>query len=240
MNKILAPCFLLLFVINSYSQSSAPERDTQFWHETTVSFSPCKTKNCDIKFLDSFSGFVSGTLRVGRNITHPVDERIGGGIDMKFSKYFTFSPSYLYRAGQPFEGRKEYEHRVRFDATLENKWDSFSLKNRNRLEYRIRHSRNDSVRYRNKTTLKFPIRKDDKELFSPFVADEPFYDFREKEWTRNEFSAGIGKDFKGKFFGASKDKKITLEFFYMLQNNRGNSFKYVNIFGAYLKIDLKK
>ncbi|MEO6587895.1 MAG: hypothetical protein ABIP06_01090, partial [Pyrinomonadaceae bacterium] len=97
-----------------------------------------------------------------------------------------------------------------------------------------------SVRYRNKTTLKISIKSDGKEVFSPFVADEPFYDFREKAWTRNEFSAGISKDFVGKFFGAAKDRKITTEFFYMLQNNRGTSFKYVNIFGAYLKIDLRK
>lgn len=239
MNKIILSFFLLLFSTNIFSQ--APERDTQFWHETSVSFSPCKTKNCDIKFLENLSGFVNGTFRVGRNVSHPIDERIGGGIEMKFNKYFTFSPSYLYRAGQPFRGRKEYEHRVRFDATVENKWEKFSLKNRNRIEYRIRHSRDDSVRYRNKTTLKIPItNKEGDEIVSPFVADEPFYDFREKKWTRNEFSAGISKDFKGKFFGAEKDKKITLEFFYMLQNNRGNSFKYVNIFGANLKIDLKK
>ncbi len=241
MNKNYFLLFLLLFSINSFSQSSAPERDTQLWHETSVSFSPCKTKNCRLKFLESFSGFVSGTFRVGRNLTHPIDERVGGGIDMKFNKYFSFSPNYLYRAGQPFKGRKEYEHRVRFDATLENKWEKFSLKNRNRVEYRIRHSRNDSVRYRNKTTFKYTIKnKDGNEIISPFVADEPFYDFREKAWTRNEFSAGFSKDFKGKFFGSSTDKKITTESFYLLQNNRGTSFKYVHVIGASLKIDLKK
>lgn len=240
MNKNIFLLLLFLFSINSYSQTSAPERDTQFWHDTTVSFSPCKTANCDVKFLKSFSGFVSGTFRLGRNVSRPIDERIGGGIEMKFNNHLTFSPSYLYRAGQPFAGRKEYEHRVRFDVTAENKWDKFSLKNRNRIEYRIRNSRSDSVRYRNKTTFKVPITKNDKELFSPFIADEPFYDFQAKSWTRNEFSAGISKDFKGKFFGASKDRKITTEFFYMLQNNRGNSFKYVNIFGASLKIDLRK
>jgi hypothetical protein len=244
MNKKIL--LLLLFFVASFSNENfsqtapAPERDAQFWHETSVSFSPCEKKNCGLDFLESFAGFVSGTFRAGRNFSHPVDERIGGGFDLKFNKYVSFSPSYLYRAGQPSEGRKEYEHRVRFDLTLENKWQQFSLKNRNRVEYRIRHSRSDSVRYRNKTTLKIPVRKDDKEIFAPFVATEPFYDFSARAWTRNEFSAGIGKDFSGKFFGASRDKKIGLEFFYMLQNNRGTSFKYVNIAGVNLKIDLRK
>ena len=130
MNKRFFLLFLLVLSANVFSQTSAPERDVQFWHETTVTFSPCKTKNCDIKFLESFSGFVAGTFRAGRNVTHPVDERIGGGVEMKFNKYFTFSPWYLYRAGQPFEGRKEYEHRIRLDATVENNnkksWKSFS------------------------------------------------------------------------------------------------------------------
>ena len=121
---------------------------------------------------------------------------------MKFNNHLTFSPSYLYRAGQPFAGRKEYEHRVRFDVTAENKWDKFSLKNRNRIEYRIRNSRSDSVRYRNKIDLQNShSQKTIKNFFHRFVADEPFYDFQAKYWTRNEFSAGISKDFKGKFFG---------------------------------------
>lgn len=240
MNKKLFPLFLFLFSINIFSQTSPPEKDAQIWHETTVSFSPCKTKNCDIKFLEGFSGFVVGTFRLGKNVTRPVDERIGGGVEMKFNKYFTFSQWYLYRAGQPAGSRKEFEHRIRFDATVGNDWKRVSLKNRNRVEYRIRHSRDDSVRYRNKTTLKFPIKnKDGDEIISPFVADEPFYDFSAKEWSRNEFSAGISKDFKGKFFGAEKDKKITTEFFYLLQSNRGTSFKSINVFGAYLKIDLR-
>lgn len=242
MNKKIFLFFIFLFSINSFSQS-APERDAQIWHDTTIQFSPCKTKNCDIKFLEGFSGFIAGTLRFGDNVSRPVDERIGGGIEMKFNKYFTFAPWYLCRAAQPVGGRKEYEHRIRFDATVENdgKKTWFSLKNRNRFEYRIRHSRADSVRYRNKTTFKVPIKDSEgKEIISPFVADEPYYDFHEKAWTRNEFSVGISKEFKGKFFGASKEKKITTEFFYLLQNNRGNSLKYINVFGAYLKIDLRK
>lgn len=252
MNKKLLSLLLFLMSVNIYSQASAPEHDTQIWHETNVSFSPCKTANCDIKFLKKFSGFVTGTFRVGRNVSHPVDERIGGGVEMKFNKYFTFSPWYLYRAGQPFEGRREYEHRIRLDASIENDskntWKELSVKNRNRFEFRIRHNQEDSVRYRNKTTVKIPVKKiKDKQntektkvTFSPFIADEPFYDFSANEWTRNEFSAGLSIDFNGKFFGASNDKKITTEFFYLLQNNKGTSFKSINVFGAYLKIDLTK
>lgn len=250
MNKKLLSLFLFLMSVTAFSQ--APEHDTQVWHETTVTFSPCKEVNCNIGFLKKFSGFVAGTFRAGRNVSHPVDERIGAGVEMKFKKYLTFSPWYLYRAGQPYAGRKEYEHRIRLDATIENdsktSWKEFSIKNRNRFEFRLRHNQENSVRYRNKTTVKIPVKKiKDKEdenktkvTFSPFIADEPFYDFSANSWTRNEFSAGLIIDFSGKYFGAKNDKKISTEFFYLLQNNRGTSFKSINVFGAYLKIDLSK
>ena len=182
MKKIIflfALAFLMSLGINA---QQAPEKDTQFWNETTVSI---PVKGTD----DKLSVFINGNIRVGQNLKHFVDERIGGGFDYKFNKNVSYSSSYLYRAGQPFKSRKEYEHRLRFDLTFENKWKNFSIKDRNRIEYRIRNSRSDSVRYRNKFQFKVPVKKDGKELFSPFVADEPYYDFSVKKFTRNEFSS---------------------------------------------------
>ncbi|CAN5200580.1 hypothetical protein BH20ACI1_BH20ACI1_21590 [soil metagenome] len=219
MNKTISSIAFIILIAISVKAQSAPERDTQFWNETTVSI-PIKNTG------DKLSVFVSGTLRFGQNIRHFVDERIGAGFEYKFNKNISYSSSYLYRAGQPFKNRKEYEHRVRFDLSLENKWKNFSLKDRNRIDYRIRHSRSDSVRYRNRIQLKIPIKKNEKEIFTPFVTDEPFYEFSVKKFTRNEFAAGISKKFS---------KNFSADFYYMLQNNRGNSFKYVNIVGVNLK-----
>lgn len=170
-----------------------------------------------------------GTLRFGRNLTHFVDERIGFGIELRANKYLTFTPSYIYRADQPFAGRKEYETRLRFDVGLEKKFKSFSIKDRNRIEQRFRNSRADSTRYRNKFQLIIPVKKDGKENFAPFVANEVYYEFQSKRLTRNEFSAGIAKKFNPHF---------TAEFFYLLQNNRGNILKYVNAIGVNLKFKI--
>lgn len=228
MNKLnfLIASILLIFVGAAFPQNRAPERDVQFWTDTQIIFPLLKKKDDKGKESDKLTFSLLGTFRAGRNVTHPVDERIGFGFDYQINKYLSFTPSYLYRAGQPFRGRKEFEHRLRFEVNAEKKWKNFSIKDRNRVEYRIRHSRGDSVRYRNKITLKVPVKKNGKEIFAPFVADEPFYDFREKAWTRNEFSAGISKKLS---------KSVSSDFFYLLQNNRGNSFKYVNVFGVNLK-----
>jgi hypothetical protein len=216
---------IVFFSANLYSQT-APEKDFQFWFDTQISFPLIKTKDKNDKEIERLSFFVTGVLRGGRNLSHFIDERAGAGFDIYVNKYVSLSPSYLYRAGQPFAGKKEYEHRLRFDASIEKKWSSFSIRDRNRVEYRIRNSRPDSVRYRNRIQLRIPVKRNAAEIFTPFVSTEPFYDFSEKAWTRNEFSAGISRRFA---------PNASADFFYMLQTNRGNAFKTVNIIGASLK-----
>ena len=110
---------------------------------------------------------------------------------------------------------------------LEKKFKKFSIRDRNLIEYRFRNSRSDSVRYRNRFQISYPVLKKGKEYFTPYAMDEVFYDFQAKAWTRNEFTAGISKKI---------NSHLTAEFFYLLRNNKGNTLKYVNVFGVNLKI----
>lgn len=228
---LIIAAFVFLFTIKTLSQTEPNDHDTQFWNETTVSFPLIKVKDKNGKDVEKLTGFINGTLRIGQNIRHFVDERIGFGVDYKINKYFSFSPSYLYRAGQPTKNRKEFEHRVRFDFSAEKKWKRFSLKDRNRIEHRIRHSRDDTTRYRNKLTFKVPIKnKEGKEIIAPFIADEVFYDFRDDRWFRNEFSVG---------FTRNLTKNSSGEFYYMIQNNkRVPTLKTLNVIGVNLKFTI--
>lgn len=230
MNKFLLLSGIILALnVFVFSQTAPPKDDLQFWSDTTVLFPIVKRKNSDNKDVEKLAFFVNGAIRFGGNISRPTDERIGFGFEYYANKYLTFTPGYLYRAGQPFKGRKEYEHRVRFDLTVGNKWKRFALKDRSRVEYRIRHSRSDSVRYRNKIQFSVPVKRNNKEIFTPFAATEPFYDFQAKQWTRNEFSAGITKKFNDNY---------SADFFYLLQNNRGNVLRTINAFGVNFKIKI--
>jgi len=220
--------FLLIFAaISVSSQTTPPESDFQFWNETQLAVPLVKSKDKNGKDFERVTLFLSGTLRFGRNHTRPVDERIGFGLDFKINKYLTLTPSYLYRSAQPFQNRREFENRLRFAASLENKWTKFSVRNRNQIEYRIRHSRADSVRYRNKLQFNFPVRgKDKKEIFAPFVADEVFYDFHDEAWTRNELTLG---------FNRKLTPTLSADFFYVYQRSRGSVLKNVNVIGVNLK-----
>lgn len=219
-----------ILVLSSAVFSQEPnEGDIQFWNETKIYLPSITRTDKDGKKQKFISPHIMGTLRIGQDVQHFVSERIGFGLDIRLNKYFKFTPSYYYVAEQPIKNVKVFENRLRFEVTGEKKWKNFSLSDRNRIEYRIRNSRRDTVRYRNKFKLKVPIKKDGKELFSAIVADEPFYSITLKLWTRNEFSAGIEKKFSD---------NATAEFFYMHQYNNAPILKNVNIIGVNLKFTI--
>jgi hypothetical protein len=220
---------ILLFVNIAAGQSTIPETDFQFWNETTLTIPVVKGTDSNGKEVEKLSAVLVGVLRFGQNRLAFADERIGGGFDLRLNNNFSFSPTYLYIAGQPGRGRRDFEHRVRFDLTYQKKWKSFSIKDRSRVEYRIRHGRDDSVRYRNKFTFTVPVKKNDKELFAPFIADEPYSDLTAKEWSRNELSVGISKKFSN---------TTTAEFFYLWRHNRSGLPKDINAVGVNLKFKL--
>jgi hypothetical protein len=202
---ILVTGLILFQPVNASAQGVG---DFQVWNETTLIFPVVKETDENGKESDKLALLILGTLRLGQNRLYPVDARVGAGFDLKLNKYFSFTPTYVYRRGEPFRNvdLREFEHRLRFDLTVGNKWKDFSLKHRTRVEYRIRNSRRDSVRYRNKFTFALPVRKDDKEIFSPYVAEELYYDFSLKALTTNEITAGIARKL-------SKD--VSAEFFYV-------------------------
>jgi hypothetical protein len=73
------------------------------------------------------------------------------------------------------------------------------------------------------------VRKE-KELFTPFVSDEVYYDFTLNQFSRNDLSLGIQKKLS---------KKVTADFFYNWRANRTGLPQHVHAVGANFKIKLK-
>ena len=227
---IIRILFLLAFYLSAMfcvsAQSLPPTRDFQVWNETAIAFPLIRTKDEKGKVTDRVSFLLLGVLRLGQNRLVPVDERIGFAFDIRVNKNFTFTPSYLYRHVEPGRGRHGTEHEIRFEITYERPFKHFSIKDRPRIEYHARNSRSDTVIFRNKLTLKLPVKRDGKELFTPFIADEPFYDFHQKRWNSNEFSVGIGKKL---------NKTVSAEAFYLLRNTHLSLPKQTNAVGVNLR-----
>ena len=192
--------------------------DNQQW--TDIQVAVPMTKAVDFNVL--------GTLRLGRDITHTVDERIGVGFTFRFGKYLTVAPNYLHIGMQPSEGRRIWENRLTLPVTVRFNLDKFRLSDRNQVERRMRNSGLKSTRYRNRFQVEHPIGPDDMKL-SLFVADEVFYESVLHRWSRNRFSVGASKVF---------NKHYTQDIYYLRQNDGISIPGDLNVIGATVRLRL--
>jgi Protein of unknown function (DUF2490) len=208
----------LVCALSGLASAQAIQSDNQQW--TDVQFAVPVTKNFDFNLL--------GTLRLGRDISRPVDERVGVGFTFRWGKYFTVSPNYLNISMQPFRGRIVWENRLTVPVTLRFTAGKFRLSDRNQLERRYRNSGLKSWRYRNRFQVEHPVGSK-KWALSLFVADEVFYDWAVDRWVRNRFSVGGIKVF---------NKHYTQEFYYLRQNDGVSLPGDLNVIGTTLRFRL--
>ncbi len=199
--KYIAVFLLLAFCAAPLSAQSidAPREDLQFWNETQII----------IPMQERMDLMIFGVLRVGRDLTRPVDERGGAGVAFKPNRFLTIIPTWLYVAQQPTPTRKNIEHRMIFNATFKFAAGKFAFTDRNLIERRLRNRNVDFTMYRNRLQIDHPAKLGAFD-FRVFVADEVWYDSLQNAWTRNRVSAGIIKQFSSHF---------TAEFFYLRQND---------------------
>jgi hypothetical protein len=216
--------------VAGFAQTFDENSDIVGWSDITF-IVPLKKKDENGKRVDEWILNVGGVLRYGRNLKRPIDERGVVSINYRFNKNFTVGTGYLYRRFRLTEAQRQYEHRLMFFLNSSKDWENIQLRNRSMTTYLIKHSRPDTVVFRNRAQLNFPIMKDKKEVITPFVADEPFYDFREKRWFRNDFFAGVSKQFTPKF-GA--------DFYYLRQGFNLGALRQTNGFGMSFRIRIDK
>jgi hypothetical protein len=213
----IALSFLLFLSVNLQAQL-LDQTDNQFWSE--VQLSVPVTRAVDFNII--------GGLRLGRDISHAVDERIGAGFTLRAGKYVTIAPHYLHIGMQPFAGRRIWENRVVLPATLQFNIGKFRLNDRNQFERRFRNSGVNTNRYRNRFGVQHPIGPDEWGL-SGFVVDEVFYDWAIDRWTRNRFGVGATKVF---------NKHYTQDFYYLRQNDSFSVPGDMNVIGTILRFRL--
>lgn len=216
--KSIGFVFCVLFVPLCGLASAQSQTDNQLWSDVQVAVPV--TSTIDFNVL--------GTLRLGRDISRPVDERIGVGFSFKFGKYLAVAPNYVYIGTQPFKDRKGWESRLSLPVTVRFALDKFRLSDRNLFERRFRSPGINSTRYRNRFQLEHPVGPSKLGL-SLFVADEVFYDWSVNRWVRNRFTLGASKVF---------NKHFTQDFYYLRQNDGVSVPGDLNVIGTTLRIRL--
>jgi hypothetical protein len=219
LKKQLLLQLLTMFVLATCAPAQLIDRtDNQVWSD--VQLAVPVTKRFDFNVL--------GTLRLGRDINRPVDERVGVGFTFRAGKYVTISPNYLNISMQPVRNWQVWEHRLTFPVTLRFNVDKFRLSDRNQFERRIRNSGARSTRYRNRFLIEHPI-GDSKWGLSFMIGDEVFYDWAVNRWVRNRFAVGVSKAF---------NKHFTEEVFYLRQNDGVSIPGDLNVIGTTLRFRL--
>jgi len=197
---LLFALIIFAFFHTAFAQSLPDSRnDTQSWNK--VEFT--------VPVYESVDLVLSGDLRLGRNLSDFVDERVGARLNFKLGKYFELSPGYEYIVKQPERNLNTYENRLSLAGTVKIPVGKFSVENRNQFERRLRHSQSDTTRYRNRLLISRPVTIGGVKL-DLFASNEVFYDWSVNAWTRNRFSAGGEKKFTEQF---------TFEVYYTRQND---------------------
>jgi len=208
-----------VFLVSSAVRAQLVSRsDTQQWND--VVFSVPLSKSIDFNF--------GGTLRLGRDLERPVDERVGFGATFKFGNHLSVSPNYQYIGMQPFRGRRVWENRLSLPINVRFDLGKFRLTDRNLFERRIRHPGINSTRYRNRIQVEHPIGPPKIKL-SLFVSEEVFYDWSFNAWVRNRAAIGVTKVF---------NKAWTQDFYYLRQNDSHSIPGDLHVIGTSLRFRL--
>ena len=209
-------CVVCFFVV--HDAQAQFRSDNQQW--TEVQLAAPVTSTIDFNIL--------GHLRLGRDISHAVEERVGVGFTFRFGEHVSVAPHYWAIATQPFEGRRGSENRLVLPVTFKFSVGDFTLSDRNQFERRYRSSGVRTNRYRNRFQVEHPVGPDRWKL-TLNVSDEVFYDTTVDRWVRNRFTAGASKEF---------NKHFTQEFYYMRQNDGVSLPGDLNVLGTTLRIKL--
>ena len=209
---------ILLCAPPALAQSRVPKSDTQSWNDVQVT----------IPLNKKAEAVLIGTLRLGDNLTRPVDERWGIRFNYALDKYVTLQTLYFHREARPPNGRHEREERGTVGANLRVPLGKFTFNSRNWFERRWREPQIDAWRYRNRLQIEHPF-KIGKQKFVWLVNDEFFYDWSLNDWVRNRFAVGINHTF---------NKHFTLDTYVMRQNDGRARPGDLNVIGTTWRIKL--
>ncbi|MEP6901493.1 MAG: DUF2490 domain-containing protein [Actinomycetota bacterium] len=203
------------------------ESKFQSWNEFQLILPLIRGKDSKGKSFDRITATFGGILRIGRRNLDFIDNRYSTTLDFRVNKYFSLMTAVLYRKDELVKNQRHSETRLNFGAVISKTCKNFTLKDRNMYEHRFRNSRNDVNFYRNRIQINHPIKYKEKEIFSPFISEEGYFDLKTRKWTQNEFFAGITRKIT---------PKISLDFAYIRFDALPVN---VNGFSTSLKIKLR-
>lgn len=223
---ILVLVFLLLVGVDAGAQSS-PDTQKEFWPEVQafIELNP--------KFRIFLNASVSKSVEDGEILKgNAYEGLVGAHLDYVPNQHFFLRVGYRFIKSlediDPYE-----EHRIVVEQHLRKllKGDIL-LSDRNREDFRFVNG-DFSFRYRNRLTLEREFIVKNRSL-TPYASGEIFYDSRFDVWNRNRYSVGMVVSIKRRHAPLKMlfpKRDVTLDLYYMRQNDSRSSPAQVNGFG---------
>ncbi len=183
----------IILFCSSFTYSQTPVKDSVFqsWNEVQLILPVVTRKDAKGKNFDRATASFNGVLRIGRKNLDFLDNRIGVTIDFRVNKYVSMVTGALYRKDELAVNRRNFETRFNIGAVFSKTWRGFTFRDRNMYEHRFRNSRSDTNLYRQRFQVSYPIKREKKDFFAPFISEEGYYDLRLCKWVQNEFFVGV-------------------------------------------------
>lgn len=214
---------LVTATLGSAAQTPTPtplvdDSDVQSWND--VSVSKAISPKLDVVF--------PFTLRIYENISRVREGRIGIGLAFKPHARVTLSPAYLFIKTRNSAGRFVSENRLVLSAGYRFPVKRVGLSHRSVFEYRIRPLRK-TWRYRPSFTLEKSLPDKWIKGARVYVTEDPFYDSAAGRFSRNRLSFGFGK---------TVNRNLSVDFYYMRQDDRNSSPGLIHIIGSGWRVRL--
>jgi Protein of unknown function (DUF2490) len=188
----------LFFIFSMIAVAQVPT-EGQLWTNADFVIGLKKGKDVKGKEFDKISLILTGILRFGNNISREVDDRASAIFDFRVNKFFNITSGYLHQKSAPFRRSRNEESRFVIAGTLNKRVQNFNFRFREQYEHKFRNNRLDTNNYRTLFQVNYFLKRKNKDLFSPFIGNESYYDTFSKSWNRNEFRAGITRAFTKRF-----------------------------------------
>ncbi len=212
--KIAVIVVMLMTGATAYGYQSG---DFQIWNTDTE----------EVKVYKGVKFAMEQEFRFGENASEFFYQHYEFGPVFGFSKILDLG--FFYRLVlEKYKHKWREEDEPSVNATLKYDLWKFKLEDKNRLEYRHYRYKDDSVRYRNKFTVKYPVNFKSITV-SPYAADEIFVSSDATGYNENRLFAGAE-------FELTKNAKA--DFYYMSKSNRlaGSKWTRANVLGIKAKI----
>ncbi len=193
--KLKLTLWLVVSFISTPSAFAQKPTEAQIWTNADFVFGLVKGKDAKGKSFDKVSLTLTGIVRIGDKLSRSVDERVSATLDFRLNKYFNLTTGYLHQRAEPLKNSRNEESRFILALTGNKRTKDFNFRAREQLDYKFRNGRNDNQNYRSLFQVNYFLKRNKKDVLSPFVSNEFYFDSLTKSVVRNEFRAGINKNF---------------------------------------------